>query len=205
MRSQKVALWVLPALVFASCGTTLAAMPTTTTRAAPSTSTSSTTTPTTIALVDQGLLSQTGEKPTDSGPVFDADVKLLWNAILSGDPQVAHPFFFPLAAYIQIKAISDPVHDYDTRLIYRYDMDLLSYHQQLLQLGGTPHLTGLSIPESSAEWISPGVEYNKGSYWRVYGSRLYYSVGGATHFFPINSLISWRGQWYVVHVGPPTS
>ncbi|MDA8270654.1 MAG: hypothetical protein M0Z39_04520 [Actinomycetota bacterium] len=204
MRSHKVVLWVLPALMLASCGTTLAAMPTTTaTRAAPTTSTSSTTT--TVALVDQGLLSQTEEKPTDSGRVFDTNAQLLWNAIVSGDPQVAHPFFFPLTAYIQIKAISDPVHDYDTRLIYRYDMDLLSYHRQLVQLGGTPHLRGLSVPESSAEWISPGVEYNKGSYWRVYGSRLYYSVGGATHFFPIYSLISWRGQWYVVHVGPPTS
>ena len=205
MRSHKVVLLVLPALLVASCGTAPSSTPTTTTRVAPATPTSTSSTTTTVALVDQSLLSQTEEKPTDSGPVFDANVQQLWNAILSGDPQMAHPFFFPLAAYIQIKAISDPVHDYDTRLIYRYDMDLLSYHKQLVQLGGSPHLTGLSVPESSAEWISPGVEYNKGSYWRVYGSRLYYSVDGATRFFPINSLISWRGQWYVVHVGPPTS
>ncbi|NNN19261.1 MAG: hypothetical protein HKL84_05335 [Acidimicrobiaceae bacterium] len=155
-------------------------------------------------VVDQGLLPQTKAKPTSRGAGFDANVHLLWNAIVEGDPQIAGKFFFPLASYIQVKAISDPVHDYDTRLIFAFDTDLLAYHQELLKLGGSPKLIGLSIPSSQAQWILPGVEYNKGSYWRVYGSRLYFSVGGVTHSFPIYSLISWRGQWYVVHVGPPT-
>ena len=52
-----------------------------------------------------------------------------------------------------------------------------------------------------AVWVQPGAEYNKGSYWRVYGSRSHYTVDGQDHSFPVSSLISWRGQWYVVHLG----
>lgn len=59
--------------------------------------------------------------------------------------------------------------------------------------------TSVTVPDT-AEWILPGVEYNKGSYWRVYGAEVHYSVGGAAHFFTIASLISWRGEWYVVHL-----
>ncbi|TAN25043.1 MAG: hypothetical protein EPN30_05505 [Actinomycetota bacterium] len=106
---------------------------------------------------------------------------------------------------MQVKAISDPVHDYDTRLMYAYHMDLLSDHEQLAKLGGTPKLIGLEVPQSRAEWILPGEEYNKGSYWRVYGSELTFSINGVSHHFPIYSLISWRGEWYIVHLGPPTS
>ena len=47
----------------------------------------------------------------------------------------------------------------------------------------------------------PGEESNTLPYWRVYGSTLRYSVDGTTRSFPITSLISWRGEWYVVHLG----
>jgi len=39
-------------------------------------------------------------------------------------------------------------------------------------------------------------------YWHLPGVRFVYSVGGAVQSFAIASLISWRGQWYVVHLGP---
>ncbi len=49
----------------------------------------------------------------------------------------------------------------------------------------------------------PGVEYNSGSYWRVFGSTLRYRLDdGTLHELPVTSLISWRGEWYVVHLGP---
>ena len=63
-------------------------------------------------------------------------------------------------------------------------------------------LVGVSVPAKAAEWILPGVESNKLSYYRVYGSRLTYTVDGKTKSFGLFSLISWRGQWYVVHFGP---
>lgn len=203
------------ALLLSSCGQAVASPSTTkaavtkttvsTTTTTTGAATTSTTTTLPIAARDGGLLPQTKAKPVASGKVFDGNVQLLWDAIVSGDPQLADPFFFPLAAYIQVKGIADPVHDYDTRLIYAFDTDLLSYHRQLVKMGGKPELVGLSVPESRAEWILPGAEYNKGSYWRVYGSELKFSLNGVDHEFPIFSLISWRGVWYVVHVGPPTS
>ncbi len=207
MKSCKAGLYAVSAILLASCGSGTVSAPsstpsTTLVTVAPTTSSSTSTT--TTEVVDQGLLPQTTVKPQASGTVFDGNVRRLWKAIVTGDPQVADPFYFPLAAYVQVKAISDPVHDYDTRLVYAYDMDLLAYHQELLKQGGSAVLSGLTVPEAAAEWIEPGVEYNKGSYWRVYGSRLYYSIDGVTHYFPIFSLISWRGQWYVVHVGPPS-
>lgn len=201
---RRAALLLVLSVATVSCGSA-ATSEVATTQALVSTSTSSTSTTTTTATPDQGLLPQTSAKPNGSGAHLSSDVSLLWNAIVTGDPQIADPFFFPLSAYIQVKAISNPVHDYDTRLIYAYDTDLLLYHQELMKMGGAPKLMGLSIPKNQAQWVLPGAEYNKGSYWRVYGSKLYFSVDGITHHFPIDSLISWRGQWYVVHVGPPTS
>jgi hypothetical protein len=35
----------------------------------------------------------------------------------------------------------------------------------------------------------------------VANARLVYSEGGQTSSFGIPSLISWRGEWYVVHLG----
>jgi hypothetical protein len=48
--------------------------------------------------------------------------------------------------------------------------------------------------------VLPGEEYNKIGYYRVFGSRLRYEVDGAAHAIDVKSLISWRGEWFVVHL-----
>jgi hypothetical protein len=35
----------------------------------------------------------------------------------------------------------------------------------------------------------------------VYGSALRYTADGTYFDLPIYSLISWRGEWYIVHLG----
>jgi hypothetical protein len=155
-------------------------------------------TPTTV---DPGTLPQTDEHPTASGTQFDAGVQGLWRAITSDDPASALPFFFPQSAYVQVKAISDPVGDYHSRLIANFGQDIHTLHAQLGADASRATLTGLTVPGDQAVWVQPGAEYNKGSYWRVYGSTLHYTVDGQDHSFPVSSLISWRGQWYVVHLG----
>lgn len=172
-----------------------------TTPAAPASSTPPSTTTATTTTVDPGTLPQTDEKPTATGAQFDAAAQGLWQAIVQDDPSLALPFFFPKSAYLQVKAISDPAGDYDHRLVANYEQDIHSLHAQLGDAASRAQLTGLSVPNDQAQWITPGVEYNKGSYWRVYGSTLTYTVDGQTHSFPVTSLISWRGQWYVVHLG----
>ena len=61
-------------------------------------------------------------------------------------------------------------------------------------------LVGLEVPEARARWVDPGEEYNKIGYYRVFGSRLRYTVDGEARSFEVKSLISWRGEWYVVHL-----
>ena len=42
---------------------------------------------------------------------------------------------------------------------------------------------------------------NKVGYWHVAGPRLVYQQHGRIRSIGIASLISWRGRWYVVHLG----
>lgn len=49
-----------------------------------------------------------------------------------------------------------------------------------------------------------GACYNKVGYWHLPGLRLVYRINGELRSFGIASLISWRGQWYVVHLGGVT-
>jgi hypothetical protein len=147
--------------------------------------------------VDPGVLPQTTQLPTAADPAFQARVQDLWRAVVDGNPVEALPFFFPIGAYRQVKAISDPDHDYQTRLIANFDQDVHTLHASL-PVGAT--FAGVTVPDA-AQWILPGVEYNKGSYWRVYGTRVAYVAGGQAGSFEISSMISWRGEWYVVHLG----
>ncbi len=71
---------------------------------------------------------------------------------------------------------------------------------RLLAEGGAATLRYVSVPREWA-WIAPGGCYNRVGYWHAPGSRLVYRQGGRIRSFGIYSLISWRGQWYVVHLG----
>ena len=155
---------------------------------------------TTPPTTDPGALPQTDAKPTASGAQWDRDVAGLWDAIVTDDVQKARPFFFPLAAYKQVKQISDPAGDYDKRLITYYDQDIHALHKQLGANAAKAKFVKLDVPSANAQWIKPGVEYNKGAYWRVFDSKLLYTVDGKQSSMLVKSMISWRGEWYVVHL-----
>jgi hypothetical protein len=169
----------------------------TTAAAAPVTSPTATST----AATDPGALPQTDQKPVASGATFDAGVQGLWQAVVQDSPDLAMPFFFPKAAYLQVKAISDPSTDYEQRLIANYRQDIHALHAQLSADAASARFVGIDVPDGQAVMVQPGEESNKLSYWRVYGTTLRYSVKGGSGSFRITSLISWRGEWYVVHVG----
>lgn len=166
------------------------------------TSTSTTTTtlaPTTTTTVDPGTLPQTMDRPTTTDAQFQAGLQGFWQSIVTGDPSSAMPFFFPLSAYVQVKAISNPTSDWQQRLVGAYQRDIQSLHAQLGAGASTAQLTGIDVPDT-AQWVLPGAEYNKGSYWRVYGAQVHYTLNGAARSFTIASMISWRGRWYIVHL-----
>jgi hypothetical protein len=163
-----------------------------------------TTSPSPTPTTDPGLLPQTHVLPDPNDPTFQAGVQNLWQAIVTDNPTTALPFFFPETAYLQVKAISNPSADYQNRLINWYGLDIKAAHALLGTEAASATFVRVTVPTGQAVWIAPGVEYNKGSYYRVYGTRLYFQVGGTTKSIGIFSLISWRGQWYVVHLGPST-
>jgi hypothetical protein len=150
-------------------------------------------------------LPQTMALPTASSQVFSGEMTDLWTAIVTGNPSVALQSFFPLSAYQQVKAISDPTADWNTRLAGDYVLDIMAAHAYLGAQAGSAQLVQTIVPSPQyASWIVPGVCYNKVGYWHVPGSRLVYRVGGELRSIGIASLISWRGQWYVVHLGAVT-
>lgn len=155
--------------------------------------------PTTI---DPGTLPQTEDKPSATGEELGARAELLWQAIVEDDPEIAMPAFFPLSAYKQVKDITNPESDWNNRLIGAYEADVHALHKQLGASGDEAVFEGIDVPVAAAQWIKPGGEYNKIGYWRVYGTTLRYSVDGREATLPVYSLISWRGEWYVVHLGP---
>ena len=152
--------------------------------------------------VDPGTLPQTHALPSPNDPAFQAGAQLMWKAIVEDDPSEALPFFFPETAYVQVKALKNATADYLERLIGFYDADIQALHQLLGKDAAQAQFVSISVPTAKAEWILPGVETNKESYYRVYGTRITYRENGKTKSFGVFSLISWRGEWYVVHLGP---
>jgi hypothetical protein len=68
-------------------------------------------------------------------------------------------------------------------------------------MGSGAHLDRVVVPGRYAAWVYPGACHNKIGYWHVPGARVVYRVHGHERSFGIASLISWRGVWYVVHLG----
>jgi hypothetical protein len=172
-----------------------------TVRAAATTTTSTTAPPpsTTTTTVDPGTLPQTMDQPTTTDPQFQAGVQAFWQAIVTDNPTVGMPFFFPLSAYLQVKAIANPASDWQQRLVGAYQQDIHSLHASLGAGAATAQLAGIDVP-TGAQWVLPGAEYNKLPYWRIYGTTVRYTVGGRPGSFRIASMISWRGHWYIVHL-----
>lgn len=158
-------------------------------------------TPSSIAsLDDPGALPQTRVRPAADGPAFEARVRALWDAIVHDEPERAAPFFFPMKAYEQVKAIPHPASDWRHRLFAAYARDIHAAHRRLGARAGEAKLVRLEVPPGGGRWVEPDEETNKLGYFRVYGSRLQYEVDGAPRAIEVKSLISWRGEWYVVHL-----
>lgn len=140
------------------------------------------------------------ERPLDDGPELQAKGKLLWQAIVDDTPEVAASFFFPKEAYVHVKAAKNPEGDWRWRLWKHFERDLHALHKSQGQALAKATFKGLRIPPKRPHWAAPGNEYNRLGYWRAYGSQLTYELRGRERHVPISSLISWKSQWYVVHM-----
>jgi hypothetical protein len=149
---------------------------------------------------DAGALPQTHDEPQPSGPTFDAHVAALWDAIANDDAERAMPFFFPLAAYEQVKAIASPARDWRIRLAAAYKRDIHDLHIKLGPKASRAKLVRVDVPMARARWVEPGEEYNRIGYYRVFGTKLRGDIDGRPVTIDVTSLISWRGEWYCVHL-----
>jgi len=145
-----------------------------------------------------GALPQTRAFPGTRTAAFDNAMADLWLAVTTGNPRFARPGFFPLAAYKQVKAIPYPVPDWQDRLWSDFVLDVRAAHRLV---GSGAHLDRIVVPKEYAAWVYPGACHNKIGYWHVPGARVVYRAHGQERSFGIASLISWRGVWYVVHLG----
>lgn len=197
-------------------GTATTTPPSTTTTTAPATTT--TTAPATTTATLQGALAplagngsrpQTSVQPTASTATFRAEMALLWDAIRTGRAGPAMPAFFPEAAYEQVKALGDDAADWTGRLVVHFRLDVAAAHAALGPGAASARFVEVLVPSQLIQWVAPGACYNTLGYWNVPGSRLVYEEGGQERSIGIASLISWRGYWYVVHLGsevpPPDS
>jgi hypothetical protein len=148
-----------------------------------------------------GALPQTERMPSSSSRCFHAVLRALWRGIRSDSPRSALYAFFPLRAYEQLKSIGDPAGDYSGRLLVDYGLDVQAAHELLGADPGAARLVGAIVPQAYAHWVPAGVCDNDLGYYEVANSRVIYRVAGQLHSFGIASMISWRGNWYVVHLG----
>ncbi len=150
---------------------------------------------------DPGSLPQTDQLPSADTPTFHAEVAALWAGVQKNSLAQAMPAFFPEGAYVQVKAIGDAQGDYTGRLVADYQLDLAAAHALLGSNPASADLVGANVPQSYAHWIPPGVCYNRVGYYELPNARLVYRQNGVVHSFGIASMISWRGVWYVIHLG----
>jgi hypothetical protein len=213
MRRWQVTI-VLLALVCGACGgssgagttRTVAEMltePTGATATQPQTATATTPTPKPKRKPppNPGTLPQTDQLPSAGTAQFHAEMAALWSGVTRDSLQGAMPAFFPEAAYAQVKAIADPQADFTARLVGDYQLDLTAAHALLGSQAQAAQLIGVEVPGSYAHWVDPGACYNRIGYYEVPNARVVYRLGGQVSSFGIASMISWRGVWYVVHLG----
>ena len=161
--------------------TSTRAEPVATALGAPDVTTPATTAPPTTATTDPGALPQTDEHPAASGAAFTAGVQGSWQAVQQDRPELAMPFFFPQAAYLQVKAISDPATDYEQRLVANYARTSTRCTRNSASTP-RPQFASIDVPDARCWCTGGGVE--PAAYWRVYGTTLHYTEDGQARSFP---------------------
>jgi hypothetical protein len=146
-------------------------------------------------------LPQTDDAPSLDSPSYKARLALLWRAIVEDAPEIANDAFFPVIAYTQVKAIPNPPADWNARLMTAFRRDIHAFHGKLGPDPTKATFVSLDVPTEKSRWMKPGSEGNKLGYYRVLKSTLRFRRGdGSEGSLEVLSMISWRGEWFVVHL-----
>lgn len=146
-------------------------------------------------------LPQTEERPTSTGPRFQRRMQELARAIREGEPEHGRASFFPVLAYAQVKAVERPERDFRFRLMANFERDIREYRKALGRDAAQAEFLGVDVPEEKVQWMKPGSEGNRLGYFRVLRAKLRFRMpNGSERALELTSMISWRGEWYVVHL-----
>jgi hypothetical protein len=148
-----------------------------------------------------GSLPQTHAYPSGTSPRFKSLMASLWAGIMHDSVVPALAAFFPKDAYRQLKAIASAGSDWTNRLVHDYALDITAAHALLGGNAARARLIAVDVPSTYGHWIPPGVCYNRMGYYEMPNARIVYHEDGQIRSFGIASMISWRGVWYVVHLG----
>ncbi len=128
-------------------------------------------------------------------------MQLVARAIALGNADLALPAFFPQVAYAQVKDIPKPERDWEARLVRAFRRDIAEYHRKLGPTAPKATFAGVKVDETRVKLMKPGSEGNRVGYYRVTRSRLSFRLpSGEERALELTSMISWRGEWYVVHL-----
>ena len=145
-------------------------------------------------------LGQSKQEPSSASGLFKKHLAQLWDAIVHDEPERAFAFFFPVAAYAQVKGIKKPERDHKFRLLKAFKRDIHKYHRRLGKKPQQARFERLEI-RNKPRWMKPGSEGNRIGYFRVTRSYLHYrNADGKKRRLDLTSMISWRGEWFVVHL-----
>ncbi len=149
-----------------------------------------------------GSLPQTNVEPP-FGAALTKQMTLLASAFPHRSTTIAAKVFFPEAAYVTMKTgeIPNPSGDWHDRLFEFFVLDIGAYHNRLFSRATTKFIRVEANPHF-AQWIPPGVCENRIGYWHEPNVRLIFRHNKTLVSVLVASLISWRGVWYVVHLGP---
>ncbi len=154
-----------------------------------------------LVAADGTPLPQTEARPSVTDERFKQRMQRVADAIVTGDAAKAKPSFFPLVAYAQVKDVQKPERDYRYRLLGNFERDVREYRKLLGRDAEGAEFLGVEVPEARVEWMKPGKEGNRLGYFRVLRSKLRFRLSsGKERSLELTSLISWRGEWYVVHL-----
>lgn len=146
-------------------------------------------------------LPQTEDRPKVDSAWFKSRGEKLFQSIVKDDPESSLEFFFPLVAYQSVKDVADPARDYKYRLLKNFKRDVHDYHGAVGDEPEKARFVAIEVPEDQAKWMKPHSEGNKLGYFRVLRSRLRFQDSrGKERELEITSFISWRGEWYLVHL-----
>lgn len=148
-----------------------------------------------------GSLPQTHAYPSGASARFKSLMASLWAGVTHDSVVPALAAFFPKGAYLQLKAIGSAGSDWTNRLVHDYALDIAAAHALLGASAGRARLIAVDVTSSYGHWVPPGVCYNRVGYYELPNARVVYRADGRIRSFGIASMISWRGVWYVVHLG----